>query len=176
MGQFLGFVQLGTALRSTAIARNTQNTPTDSTGAVGFRIYGPAGLMSNGTGTLGFKDPSATGGTITNATNASPIVITSAGHGLTNGTIVHVSGVTGNTGANGEFAVTVIDANTFSLNGSVGNGAYVSGGVWHVAGLYDINYTVLGANGFVSGQNYSMLINWTPGGVSMVEVHTFTVV
>src|SRR5262249_26844427 len=38
---------------------------------------------------------------ITGATNASPIVVTSNGHGLTNGETVRISGVGGNTAANG---------------------------------------------------------------------------
>src|SRR5262245_24864949 len=47
---------------------------------------------------------------ITNASNATPIVITSVGHGLTNGTQITVTGVTGNTAANGAWTVTVVDA------------------------------------------------------------------
>ncbi|MCC6766017.1 MAG: DUF11 domain-containing protein [Deltaproteobacteria bacterium] len=69
---------------------------------------------------------------ITNATNATPIVITSNNHGLTNNEQpqVRISGVTGNTAANGDFFVTVIDNNNFSLNGSASNGAYGGGGTW----------------------------------------------
>lgn len=68
------------------------------------------------------------GTAITGATNASPIVITAAGHGLATGNRVVVKGVLGNTAANGFFTVTVVDANTFSLDGSAGGGAYTSGG------------------------------------------------
>jgi hypothetical protein len=62
----------------------------------------------------------------------SPIVITSVGHGLDadDNSSVLVMGVTGNTAANGQFRVTVIDADTFSLDGTTGNGDYISGGVW----------------------------------------------
>lgn len=67
--------------------------------------------------------------TITGATNASPIVITSATHGYSTGDIVTVAGVGGNTAANGIFAVTNTGTNTFSLDGSTGNGAYTSGGL-----------------------------------------------
>jgi hypothetical protein len=70
---------------------------------------------------------------VTDASNASPIVISSASHGLTSGAMVLVSGVTGNTAANGRFTITFIDANTFSLNGSTGNGAYAGGGLWQYA-------------------------------------------
>jgi hypothetical protein len=66
--------------------------------------------------------------TITAASNATPIVVTSAAHGLSTGDPVTVASVGGNTAANGDFVVTRIDANSFSLDGSVGNGAYTSGG------------------------------------------------
>lgn len=85
-----------------------------------------------------FQDAAGTtpypSGNVTNATNATPIVITSPNHGLTTGNVVTVSGVAGNTAANGAFNVTVIDANTFSLDGSAGNGAYTSGGFWTTGG------------------------------------------
>ena len=69
---------------------------------------------------------------ITGATNANPIVITSAAHGLTNGDSVVISGVLGNTNANGTKTVTVVNANTFSI-ATAGNAAYTSGGVWVMA-------------------------------------------
>ena len=67
---------------------------------------------------------------VTGATNASPIVVTSTGHSLNTGDAISISGVAGNTAANGTFTVTKVDANTFSLNGSTGNAAYTSGGTW----------------------------------------------
>lgn len=75
--------------------------------------------------------------TVTNATNASPIVITSAtSHGQRTGDRVFVNNVGGNTAANGYWTITVINGTQFSLNGSVGNGAYTSGGTWQaVQGL-----------------------------------------
>lgn len=66
--------------------------------------------------------------TITGATQVTPIVITSAAHGLATDDIVFVSGVGGNTGANGTWKITVLTDDTFSLTGSVGNAAYTSGG------------------------------------------------
>jgi hypothetical protein len=66
--------------------------------------------------------------TITNATNASPIVITAPSHGLVTNDKVGIRGVTGNTAANSVWHITKIDDNSFSLHGSTGNGAYVSGG------------------------------------------------
>lgn len=79
-------------------------------------------------------DMSDDGTAITNATNATPIVMTSTSHGLTTGDRVFQTGVGGNTAANGVFLVTVSDANTYSLqdingNNVAGNGTYTSGGV-----------------------------------------------
>ncbi|MCE9530005.1 MAG: hypothetical protein K8T89_02520 [Planctomycetes bacterium] len=69
---------------------------------------------------------------ITGATKASPIVITSNAHGLTTGRTVTVASVGGNTAANGSWTITVVDANRFSLNGSTGNASYTSGGNWKI--------------------------------------------
>jgi hypothetical protein len=52
------------------------------------------------------------------------------GHSLAPGTKVEISGVTGNTAANGLFTITFINNNKFSLNGSSRNGAYTGGGTW----------------------------------------------
>jgi len=71
--------------------------------------------------------------TITGATNASPIQITIANHGLGTGETVVVASVGGNTAANGTWVITVTGVNTFTLNGSTGNGAYTSGGTATVA-------------------------------------------
>ncbi|MDA9120190.1 hypothetical protein N9J83_08655 [Opitutales bacterium] len=67
---------------------------------------------------------------ITGASNAAPIVITSTAHGLSTGDAISVSGVAGNTAANGVFTITKVDDNSFSLNGATGNAAYTSGGTW----------------------------------------------
>ena len=65
---------------------------------------------------------------VTAATNASPIVITTATHGLSTGDIVTISGALGNTAANGTWIITVLTSTTFSLDGSAGSGAWTSGG------------------------------------------------
>ena len=67
---------------------------------------------------------------LTSATNASPIVITSVGHGLSTGDRVRIESVIGNTAANGYWTVTKLTADTFSLNTSTGNAAYTSGGTF----------------------------------------------
>src|SRR5574344_14504 len=66
--------------------------------------------------------------TVSNATNATPIVITAVGHGFLTGDKVYISGVGGNTAANGTFTITKLGTDTFSLDGSVGNGAFSSNG------------------------------------------------
>jgi len=72
--------------------------------------------------------------TITDATNASPIVVTvDAAHDLTTGDTVTVRGVLGNPAANDTWVVTVTSSTTFSLQGSTGNGAYTSGGTANVS-------------------------------------------
>jgi hypothetical protein len=70
-------------------------------------------------------------GTVTAATNASPIqVTTDAAHTLATGQIVTITGALGNTAANYSGTVTVVDATNFTLDGTTGTGAYTSGGVW----------------------------------------------
>ncbi len=67
---------------------------------------------------------------VTNATNASPIVITtSSNHGYTTGDRISISGVGGNTAANEVWYITVVDLDKFSLDESTGNGTYTSGGL-----------------------------------------------
>lgn len=82
---------------------------------------------------------------VTGATNATPIVITTATHSLTTGDTVNISGVGGNTAANGDWTIIVLSGTTFSLNTSVGNGAYTSGGTVngtkYVSGAGTINFT-----------------------------------
>lgn len=71
--------------------------------------------------------------TITGATNATPIVIAATAHGFLTGERVLVEGVVGNTAANGMWTITEgVDANHFSLDGSVGDGAWSSGGTANV--------------------------------------------
>jgi FG-GAP-like repeat/FG-GAP repeat len=82
---------------------------------------------------------------ITGASNpiGSPIVVTSANHGLATDQQVTITGVQGNTAANGTWKVKVLNANQFALYSvagpnpssglgipSAGNGAYTLGGVW----------------------------------------------
>jgi hypothetical protein len=82
--------------------------------------------------------------TVTNATNASPIAITtSAPHGLATGERVAITGVQGNTAANTtatkpSWTITRTGATTFTLDTSTGNGAYTGGGT--VTPLTTVNF------------------------------------
>ncbi len=70
--------------------------------------------------------------TITGASNSAPIVIDSGQHGLTTGNVVNISGVKGNTAANGTWTIIVLNADQFSLTGSTGNALYLGNGTFTV--------------------------------------------
>lgn len=73
---------------------------------------------------------------ISGSTNATPIVITvAANSGLKTGDRLAISGVTGNTNANGEWTLEAVTATTFKLLGSVGNGTH--GGTVRAALIFD---------------------------------------
>lgn len=61
---------------------------------------------------------------VTNTTNATPIVVSVATHGYSNGDGIQIAGVTGNTNANGDWVIAGVTAGTFELVGSQGNGAH----------------------------------------------------
>ncbi|HEY2414173.1 MAG TPA: choice-of-anchor L domain-containing protein, partial [Pirellulaceae bacterium] len=90
------------------------------------------------------------GGLIIDASSLNPgdaIVITSPNHGLSTGDHVHITGVAGNTAANNDWIVTRIDQNQFSLNNSISNGAYLSGGSWSIDNSSFSTASVLGVIG-----------------------------
>lgn len=168
---FSGFCQLSATLYAVLLVRNSSGVPVNADSLPTLRVYGPAGYM-NVSGTCSLLSS----GTITGATNASPIVVTSANHGLTTGARVTVSGVLGNTAANGTFTVTYVSSSTFSLDSSVGNGAYVSGGTWNVAGACRYQIACTEANGFAAGNNYSVIFTYAISSTQQGQVHSFQVV
>lgn len=92
------------------------------------RIMGspaPTSLGINGTWTSAALQATKS---VTGATNATPISITCTAHGYSTGDTLVITGVGGNTNANGTWEITVTGANTFTLNGSSGNANYTSGG------------------------------------------------
>ena len=67
--------------------------------------------------------------TVTGATNATPIVVTTnAAHNLSTGMIVVVAGIVGNIDANNTWFIEVLSNTTFNLLQSIGLSDYVSGG------------------------------------------------
>ncbi len=82
---------------------------------------------------IGSPAPVITSLTITAATNTNPIEITASTNTLKTGQTVIIDDVGGNTNANNAAAnpywvITVIDSTHFTLNGSMGNASYTSGG------------------------------------------------
>jgi len=148
---YLGMVDLESDLVGSILVVNTSDTPINSDAVPSYRVYGPNGFVESGAAS--FRDTSS----LSSATNASPIVISSAAHGLTTGARVTITGVLGNTAANGTFVVTRVDANSFSLDGSSGNGAYTSGGTWNATGLYGFTISATGTAGYEIGENYQVL-------------------
>jgi hypothetical protein len=98
-----------------------------------FRFYKDEGIILD-----------STPGTITGITKANPAVVTCAGHGRSTGDEVYIDDVAGMTEVNGRyFTITVLTANTYSLQDAHGNnidslnyGAYTSGGT--EAKVYEI--------------------------------------
>lgn len=98
-----------------------------------FRVRLTQGDRRTGSG--GLDNQAQFSGTITAATNASPIVVTSASHGLVTGTRLTVVGVLGNTAANGTWTIEVVDTDSFKLLTSEGNATYTSGGTWNTVSI-----------------------------------------
>lgn len=171
-GTFLGTFTLGDTLAAAVPVVSGAGGPTDPPVAPLFRVYGEAGLMANGTGSLTKLDTAP----VTGATDASPIALTAAGHGVQTGTKVNVAGVLGNTSANGEFTATRVDASTLSLDGSTGSGAYASGGTLHVAGLYQLSLPLNGGDGYEAGKCYQCLVEWAVSSVVYSRCCSFQVV
>lgn len=67
-------------------------------------------------------------GTIVGATNVAPNVVNEVGHRYHTGDRVTIYGIVGLTTANATWPVTYIDADHYSLDGSLAGSAYVSGG------------------------------------------------
>lgn len=99
-----------------------------------FRMYDVYVYDSSGTLTLeltAWDSGGQTTGTITGATNATPVVLT-ATNSLSVGDLIGVRSVGGTTVCNDKvWRVSAVSGTTITLEGSVGNGAYTSGGTWY---------------------------------------------
>lgn len=104
--------------------------------------------MSVKTQSLGSAGSAVAGIVVSGSTNATPIVITlAAGHGLKNGDRLALSGITGNTNANGEWTLASVGATTATLVGSVGNGTH--GGTVRAAVIFDTTPLMRGHSGSI---------------------------
>lgn len=168
---FLGFIDEATAAALFFQIRDANQAPLEPDAAPTYRIYGSSGVLAAGTGNAA----SAETGTITGATNASPIVITSASHGVSTGQAVTIAGVGGNTNANGNKVATAINANTFSLQGTTGNSAYTSGGSWKTTGLYKVTLSGSVLNSLEAGKTYTLIVYWLESAAERCQQFTFTV-
>lgn len=91
---------------------------------------------------------------ISNVSNTTPMVVTTAAHGIPVGDVdlVAITGVTGTTAANGTWIVLALSPTTLRLRESVGNGAYAGGGTLtrldtftHIAEITDVQDAGLAA-------------------------------
>jgi hypothetical protein len=161
-----GYTAGGAALAGLSLVRTAANSwgtsRAASTAYTVGQIVKPA--SSNGfvyrcvvAGTTG-ADVAPTAGT-----NASPIVVTATGHGLTTGNAITIAGVTGNTNMNAASLALVLTANTYNLVNPAtlalinGNGAF--GGTATIVPTWPT----------VVGQQF------TDGGVTWVCCGTFVV-
>lgn len=87
---------------------------------------------------------------IASATGAGPIEVTSTGHGYSTGDEVTITG--GDAEVNGTWIITSTGANTFTLNGSTGDGTYTSAGTIQYAQPVQVKLLVwdAGAGAFVT--------------------------
>lgn len=115
-------------------------TPTVTSGTVATIAAGKWGVGNVPSSTAGSALTLQTL-TVSGATNASPIVLTvnnMTGMSLRNGDTVIVTGVAGNTAANGTWTVEIDSSTQFKLTGSTGNGAYTTGGTITTTGAGSI--------------------------------------
>lgn len=74
-----------------------------------------------------------TGGNVAGASATAPIILeTEVAHGFTKNQEIVVRGVKGNKGANGRYAVQVVDATHLRMLNSIGTGEYTTGGKWRL--------------------------------------------
>jgi hypothetical protein len=98
--------------------------------------------------------------TVSDATNATPIQITTSGpHSFANGQSVVISGINGTTAANGTWLISISDPTSkmFTLVDSEGNGTYSGGGT-----VSSVNITTSARHGLVAGQRVMITRNSVP--------------
>lgn len=131
--------------------------------------------------------------TITNITQGTPTTVTAAAHGYTNGDVVFIAGVVGETELNNNFyTVSGVTTNTFNLQDSFGNnidsttfGAYTSGGVvsdiytlptpYFTADLPFLRYSQVGDLMYIDCINTDTLVAYPPQKLIRTNFTSWTV-
>jgi hypothetical protein len=168
---FQGFVSLNEQFSGIFISRSTSRSPVDADSNPRYRVYSPSGiLIANGSCT-----PITKVGVVSASQNTPIVIVTDAPHNIYTGDRVSVSGVVGNTAANGHFNATRIDEISFSLDNSAGVASYVSGGTVKQAGVYGLQLMVEASSGFEAGKTYVAVITYQIGGSTFSEQISFVV-
>lgn len=116
--------------------------------------------------------------TMTAATNANPIVVTKVGCNVRTGDQIVITGVVGNTAANGTWMATRVDNDNFSIP-TAGNGAWISGGLCTVQNRTVVTFAGArvntGDNIVISGVVGNTALNGTWAGLTRVDDNSFVV-
>jgi hypothetical protein len=170
MESYLGIFDLEDTFPLSFVTANANGQVQTPDSSPTYRGYGPSGPLDSSSGTAARY---TSGATITNATVANPSVITTnAAHGLATGDVVFISGVLGTTTVNGVRTVTVLSSTTFSV-GVAGVGAYTSGGVFSLNGMWKIELAATEANGYDAG-NFTIEVNWAVSAVQYKKILNIT--
>ncbi len=148
--------------------------------SIGVNVGGYAasarGAITGAKAITGASWTTGTAKTITGATRANPVVITSNGHGFVNGDVVWISGVSGMTQINSKaFVVANKTTNTFRLSGVNGSSynSYSSGGTVRKCQVSDCGVVITAAS---HGLNNGDTVYITGvGGMTQLNNLTFTV-
>lgn len=144
--------------------------PVDADALPPFRVlHQDQGMVGSGTGAL------LESGAVTGCTTAAPPEVTSTGHDLATGAVVTLASVGGMSGVDGIRTVTVTGANTFTLNGATGTGAYTTGGTWHTTGLYGLTFDGALLAALEPGETYTVIVYPVVSGTTQAYEFTVTV-
>lgn len=130
-----GTIILASQLSALTLTLRLRDTPTLPAG--GINSVEDENILNDGVRGVMGNAKAITGGQVNTSLDdyTGRIRLTIATHGYQDGDLIGVRGLTGIRGANGEWAVRVVDANTVELVGTSGSGAYLSGGT-AVKGLH----------------------------------------
>lgn len=123
---------------------------------------------------------SKTGSIGSQTIGGSAVVITSTSHGLQTGRYINIFGNTSTPSINGDWSVTVIDANTFSIptviNTSVSDGSFITldDNFEDIKGCYNILVNKLNADQTIGFTNYLELDSTTNIEAIVIEINKIT--